>query len=119
MVWNARQFLAVFAVMASAVIMMCIAAPYYRKSTLRARERVLRDTLLTLRQVIHEYSFDRQKAPAALEDLVSDGYLRHIPIDPITGSNRTWRKTIAGPGIFDVHSGSDKISLDGTKYSDW
>ncbi len=115
-------------VMAIVVILIGIAVPYYQKSIIRAKESVLRNNLFTLRQVIDEYSYDRQKAPQTLEDLVTDGYLRSIPIDPITGSNTTWEKIMEDPnnaanqnepGIFDVKSGSDKTSLDGTKYSEW
>ena len=71
---------------------------------------------------------DKQKAPETLEDLVSQGYLRQIPQDPITGSDQTWKlimedAPIGGsnnpPGIFDVRSGSDKTGLDGTAYADW
>jgi general secretion pathway protein G len=115
-------------VMAIVVILVGIAVPYYQKSILRAKESVLRNNLFTMRQVIDEYSYDRQKAPQSLGDLVSDGYLRNIPVDPMTGSNQTWQTinedpNVAAnqsePGIFDVKSGSDKTGLDGTAYSEW
>ena len=115
-------------VMAIVVILIGIAVPYYQKSILRAKESVLRNNLFTMRQVIDEYSYDHQKAPQQMSEVISDGYLRSIPIDPMTGSNQTWQyimedaNTAANqtePGIFDVHSGSDKASLDGSKYSDW
>ena len=115
-------------VMAIVVILIGIAVPYYQKSILRARESVLRNNLFTIRQVIDEYSYDHQKAPQNLTDMVTDGYLRGVPVDPITGSSQTWQvimedpNTAANqnePGIFDVRSGSDKTSLDGSKYSDW
>jgi len=63
-----------------------------------------------------------------LEDLVSEGYPRQVPLDPITASNRTWKIIMEDaltsvnqtePGIFDVRSGSDKVSPDGTAYSEW
>jgi len=115
-------------VMAIIVILIGIAVPYYQKSVLRARESVLRKNLFTLRQVIDEYAYDRQKAPQSLNDLVSDGYLRSVPVDPMTGNNQSWQVIMEDPntsasqnepGIFDVRSGSDKVSLDGTKYGDW
>jgi general secretion pathway protein G len=115
-------------VMAIIVILIGMAVPYYQKSILRSRETVLRSNLFSMRSMIDEYSFDKQKAPQTLEDLVHDGYLREIPKDPITNSNDTWRLVMedAGqsvnqtePGIFDVHSGSDKTGLDGTPYADW
>jgi len=115
-------------VMAIVVILIGIAVPYYQKSVLRAKESVLRNNLFTLRQVIDEYAYDHQKAPQTLNDLVQDGYLRNVPIDPMTGSNQSWQVIMEDPntsasqnepGIFDVHSGSDKGSLDGTRYADW
>ena len=115
-------------VMAIMSILLAIALPIYQKSILRAKESVLRHNLFTLREMIDEYTIDKQQAPQTLQDLVSDGYLRQVPQDPITNSDQTWRITMedtpiggssSSPGIFDVHSGSDKTSLDGTPYSDW
>ncbi len=115
-------------VMAIVAILMSVAVPIYNRSITRARESVLRNNLFTLRVVIDEYTYDKQKAPQSLQDLVQEGYLRQIPMDPMTRSSDTW-KTIqedmlnavnqTEPGIFDVRSGSDKTSLDGTPYSDW
>ena len=114
--------------MAIIVILIVDRVPIYQKSILRAKESVLKNNLFTLRTVIDEYTYDKQKAPQNLQDLVSEGYLREVPKDPITGNNNSWRTIMedAGqsvnqnePGIFDVHSGSDKMSLDGTPYSEW
>jgi len=115
-------------VMAIVSVLLAIAVPIYQKSIMRAKESVLRNNLFTLRTMIDEYTVDKQKAPESLQDLVSGGYLRQIPQDPITVSDQTWRtimeETPVGgssstPGIFDVRSGSDKTSLDGTPYADW
>jgi len=115
-------------VMAIVTILVSIAVPLYQKSIVAAKESVLRQNLFTLRTVIDEYTYDKQKAPQTLEDLVSAGYLRQIPVDPITGSGRTWKIIMEDalttvnqtePGIFDVRSGSDKVGLDGTPYADW
>ena len=115
-------------VMAIIVILIGIAVPHYYKAIQGAKESVLRSNLFTIRQVIDEYTYDRQKAPQTLQDLVTDGYVRSIPVDPITGSNTTWQVIMEDPnnaantnepGIFDVKSGSDKTSMDGTKYADW
>jgi general secretion pathway protein G len=129
---NRRQFgftlVELMIVMAIVVILIGIAVPYYQKSILRAKESVLRNNLFTLRQVIDEYSYDHQKAPQTLQEVVSDGYLRSVPIDPMTGNNSSWATIMEDPntaasanepGIFDVKSGSDKTSLDGTPYADW
>jgi general secretion pathway protein G len=95
---------------------------------LRAKESVLKNNLFTMRTVIDEYTYDKQKAPQSLEDLVREGYLRAVPIDPITGRNDTWKIVMeealtsvnqTEPGIYDVHSGSDQTSLEGTPYSEW
>jgi len=115
-------------VMAIIVILISIAIPQYQKAILRSKESVLKNNLFTLRQVIDEYTYDKKKAPQSLDDLVSAGYLREVPIDPMTGSNTTWRVIDEDalqavdqtePGIFDVKSGSDKTGLDGTPYADW
>ncbi|MCX6618888.1 MAG: type II secretion system protein, partial [Acidobacteria bacterium] len=78
-------------VMTIVTILVSIAVPLYQKSVLRARESVLRQNLFTLRTVIDEYTYDKQKAPQTLDDLVSEGYLRQVPVDPMTGSNRLWK----------------------------
>ena len=110
------------------VILITMAIPIYQKTIIRSKESVLKNNLFTLRTVIDNYTYDKQKAPQSLQDLVTEGYLRAIPVDPITGSNQTWRTIMedagqavnqAEPGIYDVRSGSDKISMEGTPYSDW
>jgi general secretion pathway protein G len=115
-------------VMAIVSVLLAIAVPIYQKSIMRAKESVLRNNLFTLRTMIDEYTVDKQKAPESLQDLVTGGYLRQVPQDPITVSDQTWRTVMeetpvggsnSSPGIFDVHSGSDKTSLDGTPYADW
>jgi len=110
------------------VILITMAIPIYNNTIRRSKESVLKNNLFTLRTVIDNYTFDKQKAPQSLQELVTAGYLREVPYDPMTGSNTTWR-TIqedaltsvnqSEPGLYDVKSGSDKISLDGTPYADW
>jgi len=109
-------------------ILVSIAVPLYQKSITRAREAVLRNNLFTIRTVIDEYSYDKKRAPQRLDDLVAEGYLRQIPIDPITGSDETWTVIMEDaltsvdqtePGIYDVRSGSGGVSLEGTPYSEW
>jgi general secretion pathway protein G len=115
-------------VMAIIAVLMSVAIPIYSRSIQRAKESVLKNNLFTLRTVIDEYTYDKQKAPQSLQDLVSDGYLRQVPVDPMTQSADTWKVIMedasntvsqSEPGIFDVRSGSDKTSLEGTPYSDW
>ena len=115
-------------VMAVVTILISMAVPMYTKAVLRAKESVLKNNLFTMRRVIDEYTFDKQKAPQSLQDLVSEGYLRALPMDPITGSDQTWKPIMEDalqsvnqtePGLFDVKSGATKTSLEGTPYSEW
>jgi general secretion pathway protein G len=114
-------------VMAIVSILMAIAIPQYQKSIRRTKETLLHSNIQTLRTVIDEYTFDKKKAPQTLNDLVAEGYLRAVPIDPIMG-NDNWRSIIEDsltavdqtePGIYDIRSQSDLISLEGTPYSEW
>ncbi len=114
--------------MAIVLVVISVAVPLYQKSVIRARESVLRQNLFSLRTVIDEFTYDKQKAPQQLDDLVKEGYLRQIPLDPIVGNNRSWKIIMEDasssasqtePGIFDVRSGSEKTSLEGTAYSEW
>ena len=120
-------FVELMVVVTIIVILISMAIPVYQKSITRARESVLKNNLFTLRTVIDNYTYDKQKAPQTLQDLVSEGYLRDVPLDPMTGTS-DWRIVREDasqavdqnePGIWDVHSGSDKPSLDGQRYSDW
>jgi general secretion pathway protein G len=121
-------FVELMVVVTIIVILISMAIPIYSRSILRTKESVLKNNLFTLRTVIDNYTYDKQKAPQSLQDLVSEGYLRAIPMDPMTGSNQTWKTIMeeasqsvnqTEPGIFDVKSGSDRMGLDGTPYSDW
>jgi len=100
--------------------LLAIALPHTR-----AKERMLKTDLSTMTTVIGEYTYDKKSAPRALQDLITAGYLRDVPTDPMTGSKRTWRFVIdratdgTGLGIIRVRSGSDKIGTDGRRYSDW
>jgi general secretion pathway protein G len=121
-------FVELMVVITIIVILVTMAIPIYNNTIRRSKETVLKQNLFTMRTVIDNYTFDKQKAPQSLQDLVSDGYLREVPNDPMTGSNSTWRTVMedalqsvnqSEPGIFDVKSGSDKTGLDGTPYAEW
>ena len=109
------------------LILVSIAVPIYNRSIVRAKEAVLRQDLFTLRQVISQYTLDKQKAPQSLDDVISAGYLKVVPTDPMTGS-ANWTTDQEDslmavdqqePGIVDVHSSSNQIASDGTAYSSW
>jgi len=109
------------------MILMAVAVPMYNQSVVQARESVLRQNLSTLRNVISQYTLDKQKAPQGLDDLKTAGYLREIPIDPMT-RQANWEVVQEDvllavdqqePGITDVHSASSGTSSEGTAYSTW
>lgn len=109
------------------MILASIAMPVYNQTIVQARESVLRSNLATLRSVISQYTLDKQKAPQSLDDLVTAGYLRQIPPDPIT-RQPNWEVVQEDvmmavdqqePGITDVHSASSQTAGDGTAYSTW
>jgi len=108
-------------------ILISVAVPMYNQSIVQARESVLRSNPSTLRNVISQYTLDKQKAPQSLDDLVQAGYLRQLPIDPMT-REANWETVQEDvlmavdqqePGINDVHSASEMTSSDGTAYNTW
>jgi general secretion pathway protein G len=121
-------FVELMVVLTIMVVLITMAIPIYNKTIIRSKEAVLHTNLTTLRTVIDNYTYDKMKAPQTLQDLVREGYLRIIPYDPMTSSNETWKTIMEdpgqsvdqnNPGLWDVKSGSDKMSLEGTPYSEW
>ena len=115
-------------VMAIIMILATIAIPIYVRTLQRAKEATLREDLHTMRTAIDSYTIDKEKAPDALDDLVQAGYLKSIPVDPITSSNQTWITGMSDTmtdinetqgGLDDVHSGSQALASDGTTYNTW
>ena len=117
-------------------ILATIAMPALKQVPIRANEAVLKTNLHTIRDVIDQHYGDKGKYPTSLEQLVETGYLKKIPMDPITKRTDTWVPTFeeidpenpgpetdqndeGQPGITDVHSGAPGNSLDGTPYSEW
>jgi len=102
-------------------ILATIATPSYYQSAIKAKETALKHNLFTMRDVLDQHRADRGTYPASLAELVSAGYLKGIPIDPFTRSIGTWQEILdqTEGGIFDVHSGSDLVSRDGTPYNQW
>jgi general secretion pathway protein G len=108
-------------------ILAAVALPNYRVAIVQAKEAVLREDLFRFRDTIDQYYADKGKYPESLEVLVSDGYLRGIPPDPMTQAV-DWVTVPAEPdpddptgepGIYDVKSSSTGTSLAGTAYSEW
>src|SRR4029079_5550830 len=97
----------------------------YKNSVVWSREAVLRTDLFRMRDAIDQYYADKGKYPSALDSLVSDGYMRKVPEDPMTKSSDTWvtvpaepdpNNPSAEPGIYDVKSGAQGTGLDGSNY---
>jgi general secretion pathway protein G len=125
---NGFTLVELMVVMLIIAILAGIAIPAYVASIRAAREAVLREDLHVMRDAIDSYTNDKDKAPQALDDLVSGGYLKAIPNDPMTHSDSTWVPTMddsmrnldqTDPGMTDVHSGSDQVGSDGQAYSAW
>jgi len=109
-------------------ILAAMGVVQYRNSIQSTKESVLKTDLFRMRDAIDQYYADKNKYPASLDALVSEGYMRKIPEDPITKSADTWQTTpaepdpsnpSAEPGIYDVKSGAQGTALDGSSYADW
>lgn len=114
-------------IMTLVVILASLGMVQYRNSVRRAEEAALKENLFRLRDAIDQFYADKTKYPADLAELVSEGYIREVPSDPVTKSKDTWQTVQAEPdpnnpsavGIYDVKSGSDATALDGSRYADW
>lgn len=115
-------------VIALITILATMGVVQYRNSIQSSKEAVLHTDLFRMRDAIDQYYADKAKYPASLDALVSDGYMRAIPEDPMTKSADTWQTVpaepepsnpSAEPGIYNVKSGAPGTGLDGTSYSDW
>ncbi|MFB3853642.1 MAG: type II secretion system protein [Vicinamibacterales bacterium] len=115
-------------VLALVAVLAGIGMASYRNGVDRTKEAVLKEDLFRMRDAIDQYYADKATYPSDLQALVTEGYLRQIPVDPMTESADTWLTVPAEPdptnpasmpGIYDVKSGSDKTALDGSKYSEW
>lgn len=104
-------------------ILVSMAQPNFEKAIIRARETSLRRSLFVFRDVIDQYFADHGNYPDSLDELVQDHYIRSIPEDPFTHSNTTW--VVVPPvgstetGVYDVHSGSHLVGLNGKPYNEW
>lgn len=109
-------------------LLTAIAIPSYLASVRKAREAVLREDLHTMRGAIDSYTVDKEQAPQSLDDLIQAGYLKSMPVDPMTNKADTWNTTQSDDmtnitetqgGIGDVHSGSQALASDGSTYNTW
>ena len=108
------------------IILAAIALPQYQKTIMHTREAVLRDNLFKMRSLIDQFAADKGRLPQSLDELVSEGYMREVPVDPMT-NQKDWAITMGddpnsldgGQGMTDVHSVSEDTSLDGSAYREW
>ena len=108
------------------IILAAVTLPQYQKTIMHTREAVLRDDLYKMRSLIDQFAADKGRLPQSLDDLVSERYMRDVPIDPFTGQ-KDWAiatgddpNSLSGEqGVIDVHSASAETSSEGTPYSEW
>ena len=115
-------FVEVMVVLAIVALLLTIALPRYFSGLERAKEAVLHQDLMIIREAIDYYYSDKGHYPYSLDILVEQKYLRSIPVDPITEQRDTWI-TVPLPdysvGVYDIHSGAEGRALDGSTYIDW
>jgi general secretion pathway protein G len=123
--WTLIELVVVMAIIA---LLASMAMTNHKNGVTLGKEAVLREDLFRMRDAIDQYYADKGRYPADLQALVSDGYLRAIPVDPFTDSADTWQTIPAEPdtnnpsaqvGIFNVKSGSERTSLGNQAYSEW
>lgn len=106
-----------------------LATSTHKNTARKSRETVLRHNLAQMRLTLDQYNADKSRYPDSLQALVDEGYLRDLPVDPMTRSADTWEEVLETeyadedssyePGVFDIRSGSDERALDGTFYYEW
>jgi len=115
-------FVELMAVLAITALLLSVALPRYFEGLKRAQEAVLLDDLATMRDAIDHFHADKGVYPDTLDSLVVQRYLKSIPDDPITERADTWQIVPPpdySPRVYDIHSGSEEISSNGTPYSSW
>ena len=113
-------------VMTIIVILAAVGVTSYQHIQSKARETILRHDLQTMRKMIDQYSADKERLPQSLDDLVSGGYIREVPVDPIT-AQKDWvvdmgEDTLSrdgGTGVVDVHSAAAGEDGEGLAYKDY
>jgi len=108
------------------IVLAAITLPQYQKTIMHTREAVLKDDLRKMRSLIDQFAADKGRLPQSLDEIVSEGYMREVPLDPFTGQ-KDWAITTGEDpnssqgetGMTDIHSSSAEVSSEGTAYSEW
>lgn len=126
--WLAAGFtlLELMIVISIIIILASITLPQYQKTIMHTRETVLKDDLRKMRSLLDQFAADKGRLPQSIDELVSEGYMREVPVDPFTGQ-KDWAVTTGedpnssegAQGVTDVHSASAETSTEGTAYSEW
>ena len=120
---NGFTLIELIVVMVIIAMLITLAAPRYFRSVDRSKEAVLKESLHVMRDAVDKYYADTGKYPDRLEALAAGRYLRKVPLDPVTDSTETW--VVVPPadpkkgGVYDIRSGAQGVSMDGTPYSEW
>lgn len=110
------------------IILLSVALPTYNRTVEQARATVLKENLWQMRRAIDQYSSDKGKLPGSLEDLVSEKYLREMPVDPITekteweeiqGEDTMSADDSAEQGLTNVKSLAEGSDFDGKAYKEY
>jgi general secretion pathway protein G len=115
-------------VMAIIALLLALALPRYFNHLESSRETILKQDLVVMRDAIDKFHGDRGRYPNSLGELVSERYLRAVPVDPITERNDTWQAVAPSVDevgqsetgeLYDIKSGAPGIARDGSAYADW
>lgn len=113
-------------VMTIIVILAAVSISSFQHIQVKARETILKEDLRVMRRALDQFTADKERLPQSLDELVSEQYIREIPVDPITGQ-ADWDVKIGddefsiqgGQGVIDVHSSAPGESSDGTPYREF
>jgi len=123
--WTLIELVVVMAIIA---VLAALATVGARNAVILSREATLKEDLFRMRDAIDQYYADKGKYPTDLQALVTDQYMREVPVDPFSHSRDTWQTVPAEPdpanpsaedGIFNARSGAEGTSLQGQAYTEF